>query len=128
LFDNEIGRTQNYLAKPGIVHSEIMLPVRAPNRWRDRETLWNEVTAGEVRIGAQRKSQLAREIEIALPRAQPGRSDPAGAGFCPRAIRHPRHSRRFEPALGRGRSPARCSVSLRRSIATLWLPAPVWMH
>jgi Ti-type conjugative transfer relaxase TraA len=68
LFDEEIGRTQNYLAKPGIVHSEIMLPVGAPDRWRDRETLWNEVAAGEVRNGPQRKSQLAREIEIALPR------------------------------------------------------------
>jgi Ti-type conjugative transfer relaxase TraA len=68
LFDNEIGRMQNYLAKPGIVHSEIMLPAGGPDRWRDRETLWNEVMAGEVRNGAQRKSQLAREIEIALPR------------------------------------------------------------
>jgi Ti-type conjugative transfer relaxase TraA len=68
LFDEEIGRTQNYLAKTGVIHSEIMLPDGAPGRWRDRETLWNEVAAGEVRDGAQRKSQFAREIEIALPR------------------------------------------------------------
>ena len=69
LFDAEVGRTQNYLAKTGVVHSEILLPPGAPRRWLDRETLWNEVTAGEVRRdGTQRKSQLAREIEIALPR------------------------------------------------------------
>ena len=69
LFDHELGRSQNYAAKTGVVHSEIMLPDGAPSRWRNRETLWNEVAAGEVRKdGEQRKSQLAREIEIALPR------------------------------------------------------------
>ncbi len=69
LFDEELGRSQNFLAKVGVVHSEIILPEGAPSRWLNRETLWNEVAAGEVRRdGEQRRSQLAREIEIALPR------------------------------------------------------------
>jgi Ti-type conjugative transfer relaxase TraA len=69
LFDHELGRSQNYSAKTGVIHSQILLPEGAPSRWLDRETLWNEVAASEVRkTGEQRKSQLAREIEIALPR------------------------------------------------------------
>jgi Ti-type conjugative transfer relaxase TraA len=46
------------------VHREIMLPEGAPARWADRGTLWNEVEAGEKRKDAQ----LARDIEISLPR------------------------------------------------------------
>ena len=64
LHDAELGRTQNFLAKTGVVHSEILLPSGAPSRWLDRETLWNEVTAVERRHDAV----LAREIELALPR------------------------------------------------------------
>ena len=64
LYDAELGRTQNFLAKTGVVHSEILLPAGAPLRWLDRETLWNEVTAVEKRHDAV----LAREIELALPR------------------------------------------------------------
>ncbi len=41
-----------------------MLPEGAPARWADRGTLWNEVEAGEKRKDAQ----LARDIEISLPR------------------------------------------------------------
>ena len=65
----------DYSAKQGVVHSEIMLPDGAPDRWRSaddsrealrvvRERLWNEVEAGEKRKDAQ----LARDIEISLPR------------------------------------------------------------
>ena len=64
LYDAELGRTQNFLAKSGVVHSEILLPREAPARWLDRETLWNEVTAVERRHDAV----LAREIELAVPR------------------------------------------------------------
>jgi Ti-type conjugative transfer relaxase TraA len=64
LHDAELGRTQNFLAKTGVVYSEILLPEGAPRRWLDRETLWNEVTAVERRHDAV----LAREIELALPR------------------------------------------------------------
>jgi Ti-type conjugative transfer relaxase TraA len=64
LHDAELGRTQNFLAKTGVIHSEIMLPEGAPARWLDRERLWNELTSVEKRHDAV----LAREIEIALPR------------------------------------------------------------
>jgi len=64
LYDAETGRTENYLAKPGVVHSEILLPAGAPADWQDRELLWNTVVAGEQR----RDAVLAREIELALPR------------------------------------------------------------
>lgn len=64
LHDDQLDRDHDYTAKAGVVHSEILLPEGAAPRWQDRATLWNEVEAGE----RQRNSQLAREIEIALPR------------------------------------------------------------
>ena len=47
-----------------MVHSEVMLSEGAPERWRDRERLWNEVEAGERREA----TQLAREVEFSIPR------------------------------------------------------------
>jgi len=64
LHDDKLDRDHDYTAKAGVVHSEIMLPEGAPDRWLDRGTLWNEVEAGEKR----RDAQLARDIEISLPR------------------------------------------------------------
>ncbi|MGH7187568.1 MAG: Ti-type conjugative transfer relaxase TraA [Acetobacteraceae bacterium] len=64
LHDEKLGRDHDYTAKTGVVHSEILLPDGAPERWQDRSTLWNEVEAGEKRKDAQ----LARDIEISLPR------------------------------------------------------------
>jgi Ti-type conjugative transfer relaxase TraA len=64
LHDEKLGREHDYTAKAGVVHSEILLPEGAPERWQDRGTLWNEVEAGEKRKDAQ----LARDIEISLPR------------------------------------------------------------
>ena len=85
--------------KPGVVHSEILLPDGAPARWLDRATLWNEVEAGEKRKDAQ----LAREIEIALPRElTPGAGDRAGAGFRARAVRGAGHGGGPQRALGPG--------------------------
>src|SRR5271166_2610679 len=64
LHDESLGRTFNYLAKSGLVHSEILLPEGAPARWLDRAALWNEVE----RVERRRDAVLAREIELALPR------------------------------------------------------------
>ncbi|MCF6126254.1 Ti-type conjugative transfer relaxase TraA [Mesorhizobium sp. M7A.F.Ca.CA.001.07.2.1] len=64
LRDGRIERTHDFSAKRGVVHSEVMLPEDAPEAWRDRERLWNDVEAFEVRKDAQ----LAREVEFALPR------------------------------------------------------------
>jgi MobA/MobL family len=42
----------------------VMLPENAREAWRDRERLWNDVEAFEIRKDAQ----LAREVEFAIPR------------------------------------------------------------
>ncbi|WP_316188718.1 Ti-type conjugative transfer relaxase TraA [Bradyrhizobium sp. SZCCHNS1054] len=62
--DERLGREQDFSAKRGVVHSEILLPENAPLAWSDRERLWNDVEAHERRKDAQ----LAREVEFALPR------------------------------------------------------------
>src|ERR1700746_2654360 len=64
LRDERLDRSQDFSAKRGVVHSEIMLPENAPQSWSDREWLWNDVEAFEVRKDAQ----LAREVEFAIPR------------------------------------------------------------
>ncbi|WP_292326901.1 Ti-type conjugative transfer relaxase TraA, partial [Mesorhizobium sp.] len=64
LRDERIDRSHDFSAKRGVVHSEVLLPEKAPDAWSDRERLWNDVEAFEVRKDAQ----LAREVEFALPR------------------------------------------------------------
>ena len=64
LRDERLDRSHDFSAKRGVVHSEVMLPENAPEAWGDRERLWNDVEAFEVRKDAQ----LAREVEFALPR------------------------------------------------------------
>ncbi|MDU3098219.1 MAG: Ti-type conjugative transfer relaxase TraA [Bradyrhizobium sp.] len=64
LRDDRLGRDQDFSAKRGVVHSEVMLPENAPEEWNDREKLWNDVEAFEKRKDAQ----LCREVEFALPR------------------------------------------------------------
>ena len=57
------GITHNYTRKSGIVHTEIILPEHAPKEYYNRSILWNSVEKIEKSIN----SQLAREIELALP-------------------------------------------------------------
>jgi ATP-dependent exoDNAse (exonuclease V) alpha subunit len=64
LRDERLDRSQDFSGKRGVVHSEVMLPENAPEAWGDRERLWNDVEAFEVRKDAQ----LAREVEFAIPR------------------------------------------------------------
>jgi Ti-type conjugative transfer relaxase TraA len=64
LRDERLDRNHDFSAKRGVVHSEVMLPENAPQAWSDRELLWNDVEAFEVRKDAQ----LAREVEFAIPR------------------------------------------------------------
>ncbi|ARW18568.1 Ti-type conjugative transfer relaxase TraA [Komagataeibacter europaeus] len=64
LHDVRLDRDHDFSNKSGVVHSEILLPDGAPERFLDRATLWNEVEAIEKRKDAQ----LAREVEFALPR------------------------------------------------------------
>jgi len=64
LRDDRLERSHDFSNKRGVVHSEVMLPEDAPEQWSDRERLWNDVEAFEVRKDAQ----FAREVEFALPR------------------------------------------------------------
>jgi Ti-type conjugative transfer relaxase TraA len=64
LRDDRLERSHDFSNKRGVVHSEVMLPGNAPEQWSDREQLWNDVEAFEVRKDAQ----LAREVEFAIPR------------------------------------------------------------
>jgi Ti-type conjugative transfer relaxase TraA len=64
LRDERLDRGHDFSAKRGVVHSEVLLPENAPEAWSDRERLWNDVEAAEVRKDAQ----LAREVEFSLPR------------------------------------------------------------
>lgn len=64
LHDERLDRDHDFTNKSGVVHSEVMLPVGAPEHLADRTTLWNTVEAGEKRKDAQ----LSREVEFAIPR------------------------------------------------------------
>ncbi len=57
------GLTHDYTRKGGIIHSEVMLPAHAPPEFSDRSILWNSVE----QIETSKNSQLAREVEAALP-------------------------------------------------------------
>lgn len=64
LRDERQGIEHDYSRKGGVMHAEILAPENAPDWMRDRDRLWNAVEAVEKRKDAQ----LAREIEVALPR------------------------------------------------------------
>src|SRR6201996_2163694 len=64
LRDERLERSHDFSAKRGVVHSEVMLPENAPKEWSDRERLWNDVEAFEIRKDAH----LAREVEFAISR------------------------------------------------------------
>ena len=68
LFSEYDNRTKNYTRKQNeVIYSEILLPPNAPEKYYDRETLWNSVE----KVETQWNSQLARKIIIALPREIP---------------------------------------------------------
>lgn len=58
------GIVHDFTRKGGIAHTEILLPQNAPQEFSYRGTLWNSVE----KIEKSKNSQLAREIEIALPK------------------------------------------------------------
>lgn len=58
------GIVHDFTRKGGIAHTEIILPQNAPQEYSDRGILWNSVE----KIEKSKNSQLAREIEIALPK------------------------------------------------------------
>ena len=58
------GVTHDYIRKQGVVYSEVMLPPHAPKKFSERSVLWNSVE----RIEKNGNAQLAREVEVSLPR------------------------------------------------------------
>ena len=58
------GIVHDFTRKGGIAHTEILLPQNAPQEFSGRGTLWNSVE----KIEKSKNSQLAREIEVALPK------------------------------------------------------------
>lgn len=62
LHDSYYGEEQDYTKKGGVLYTEILLPEHAPDRFLDRETLWNEVESVEKHPSAQ----LAYSFNIAL--------------------------------------------------------------
>ena len=58
------GIVHDFTRKGGIAHTEILLPQNAPQEFLDRGILWNSVE----KIEKSKNSQLAREIEVALPK------------------------------------------------------------
>lgn len=63
LHDESTGLTYSYARAERVMHTEILAPADAPAWAGDRAALWNSVEATERR----KDSQLAREIEVALP-------------------------------------------------------------
>lgn len=63
MHDQRLDKTFDY-RKKSVAESRIMLPEGAPEWAANRARLWNAVEASERRVD----SQLARELEIALPR------------------------------------------------------------
>ena len=63
LYNDETGIIHDFTKKGGVIINEIMLPANAPERYEEREILWNEVQKIEKRSD----SQFAREVEVALP-------------------------------------------------------------
>lgn len=64
LYDEREKKTFDYTRKQDVLYKEIIAPDNAPKWANDRQSLWNQVEAGEKRKDAQ----LARSITFALPR------------------------------------------------------------
>jgi len=58
------GSTHDYTRKNGVIYKEVLLPENAPAEYKNRSVLWNSVEQSE----RYKTAQLAREVEIALPR------------------------------------------------------------
>ena len=63
LYNKRDGLIHDYTKRKDVIYKEIFKPMNAPNWVLDREQLWNEVE----QIEKSKNSQLAREIDIALP-------------------------------------------------------------
>ena len=62
LYNDYYEGIHDYTKKQGVIYDEIMLPDYVPDRFSDRQTLWNEVEFAEK----GKKAQLAYSFDIAL--------------------------------------------------------------
>ena len=62
LYDTYYGETHDYTRKGGVILNEIILPDKAPERFKDRTTLWNEVE----HVEKYPRAQLAYSFDFAL--------------------------------------------------------------
>ncbi|EMZ6657718.1 MobA/MobL family protein [Salmonella enterica] len=67
MLDERTGLTHDYTRKSGVAEAVILTPATAPAWCTNRAELWNAVEKAECR----KNSQLAREIELAIPRELP---------------------------------------------------------
>lgn len=68
LRDERTDVIHDYTRRHGVVHNEILAPGHAPSWATNRERLWNAVEAKEDTSTRRKTAQLAREVEVALPR------------------------------------------------------------
>lgn len=64
LMDDRTGLIHDFTQKRGVVFTEVSLPAHAPPEYADRNVLWNAMEKAAKKSNAQ----LAREIEVALPK------------------------------------------------------------
>lgn len=64
IVDERTGEIHDYTRKKGIDYQEIMVPIQAGEWAHDRAELWNKIE----QIERRKDAQLAREINIAIPR------------------------------------------------------------
>lgn len=67
MLDERTGLTHDYTRKSGVAEAVILTPATAPAWCTNRAELWNAVEKAERR----KNSQLAREIELGIPRELP---------------------------------------------------------
>ena len=65
LIDEKTGLIHDFTKKNGVDHTEILLPSNAPVDFSNRQKLWSAVE----KIEKRKDAQLAREINVALPKA-----------------------------------------------------------
>lgn len=64
MYDATKDKTYNYSSKKEVVYDTIMLPPNAPEKYQDKQTLWQEVQNNETASDAR----YCKDIMIAIPR------------------------------------------------------------
>jgi Ti-type conjugative transfer relaxase TraA len=67
IVDDRLGVVWDFTAKRGVLHSEIITPVGAPEWARDRAELWNAAERAEDKSTRRSSATTGRDIILALP-------------------------------------------------------------